>query len=68
MAQQRLRETAPDVYAKAANLDSPTVTRDGNVTTYTWEYVEKTKTNAARVSWLELSLDDSGAVVGANGP
>ena len=68
VAKLRLREIAPEVYKKAANLDAPKVKQSGNTTTYTWEYVVRTQANAAHVKWFALTLDDSGVVVGVNGP
>ncbi len=64
-AKSVLREAAPDLYDKVANLDSPEVTQVPQGTTYTWDYVEA-KGAKATVMKIALTLDASGKLVGVD--
>jgi len=60
-----LQESAPDVAATAVNLNSPTVSTNGDTTAYTWVYQKPGATPAPHT--MTLTFDSTGALRGVTG-
>ncbi len=61
-AKETLKDTAPDEYSRATNLDAPLVNQAEEFTLYTWTYVDK----AGQEKTITLTFDESGMLRGAN--
>jgi len=61
-AQATLKETAPEVFAQATDLDSPMVNHAEGFSLYTWHYVEQ----SGQPRTMTLTFDASGMLRGAN--
>jgi hypothetical protein len=62
VAQARLKELAPDVYAAATDLNAPQIAAAANGTAFTWEYVTRPTPNTAAVRSFTLVLGPDGAM------
>lgn len=66
-ARQRLREASPEIEQALVDPDNPAVSVQGDMTTYTWQYVRQTDSASATVKTIAITLDGSGLLVGATG-
>jgi len=62
LAKATLKETAPEVYARVTDLDSPVVNRADEFSLYTWHYME----NSGQARTITLTFDTTGMLRGAN--
>lgn len=67
LARQRLREASPEIEQALVDPDNPAVSVQGDMTTYTWQYIRQTDPASATVKTIAITLDGSGLLVGATG-
>lgn len=67
LARQRLREASPEIEQALVNPDNPAVSVQGEMTTYTWQYIRQTDSASATVKTIAITLDGSGLLIGATG-
>lgn len=62
LARQRLLETSPETYQRVADLYSPIVAKEGQLTTFTWHYVARLSNSSAKAIAFTLVIDRDGKV------
>lgn len=63
-----LQTTDPAVYSTLVNKDAPVLSVTNGYPSYTWDYAEKTETNAVRIRKYTIVLDASGRLIGVSRP
>jgi hypothetical protein len=62
VAKQRFREISPDLYARAADLNSPSVRVEGDLTTFTWHYIQRLSNRSVKAVPFVLVVTSGGTV------